>query len=532
MSKWIRSLSVFHPARRGARVFQKSLCAGLAAVVALAASGCSSADRDDALTTVKPQSNISASSPGVSLSSISLAANVGDSFNPYTAKTLVNSTLFPLLYDSLVKLDAKLAPQNALASKISVSGSTCTVTLKDGLKFSDGSALTAKAVVYSANRAKSSPLYGGRLKNMASVSANGDKKVVFTLSRPDRNFASLLDFPIVKEETAKDSKSTPVGSGRYTLKSQGNKNYSLEYNTRWYKKADPKFKTISLVAPPDDEAIMTSVKTGNVALMFSDLSKGEIGGIGAATQPVALNNMIYIGINSSNGVLQSPEFRSALSFAIDRKAVLSKGYSGRGTATYLPVNPLFDLNETLTGDEFPGYNQQKAGSMLDALGYDKTDMSAVRLNGESPITLNLLINGDNNYKVLTANAIKNALREVGIGINIVTEKDFDAFSSKVKSKNFDLYLGETKLLFNMDISDFWRTSPLNAGISASEELKNAYTAYQNGSGTYAAFAKIFAKETPFIPLLFRSGIVAYNRNIQTQIVATPSDVFDNITDWK
>ncbi len=84
----------------------------------------------------------------------------------------------------------------------------------------------------------------------------------------------------------------------------------------------------------------------------------------------------------------------------------------------------------------------------------------------------------------------------------------------------------------MDISDFWRTSPLNAGISASEELKNAYTAYQNGSGTYAAFAKIFAKETPFIPLLFRSGIVAYNRNIQTQIVATPSDVFDNITDWK
>ena len=512
------------------RICTKAAAAGCALLLFL--TGCSSAAQDEALTTVKPQTDTSSEFTGVALSSISLAANMDDSFNPYAATTLVNSTLFPLIYDSLVKLNTELVPENVLASDISISGATCTVTLKDGVRFSDGSALTAESVVYSINRAKSSSLYGARLANVANVSANGNNRVVFTLAKADRNFASCLDVPIVKNNTAEGAGDIPIGAGRYVLQADGNDNYTLTYNTGWHGQADPKFKTIPLVTAPDDEAIMTSVKTGTVALMFSDLSKGEIGGIGAATQPVSLNNMIYIGINSSRGVLKDPEFRCALSYALDRTSILSRGYSGRGTATYLPTNPVFDLGEDLSGDKFPGYNQQKANELLDGLGYTEQDMSAVRLNGDTPITLNLLINGDNNYKVLTASAIESALREVGIDINVVTEENFSDFSAKVSKQDFDLYLGETKLLYNMDISAFFNTAPLNAGISASDELKAAYTAYQSGSGTYAAFAELFNKETPFIPLLFRSGIVAYNRNIQTSIVATPSDVFYNITDWK
>ncbi|MDF2568383.1 MAG: hypothetical protein K0R90_1839, partial [Oscillospiraceae bacterium] len=402
---------------------------------------------------------------------------------------------------------------------------------KDGLKFSDNSSVSAGDVVYSANQAKSSKLYSKRLQNVSSVSQDGNKKIVFSLKREDQKFANCLDFPVVKNNTAQYKGGHPTGSGRYKLSGTSG-SPSLVYNILWNPNKKPKFSKIPLVTTPAEEAIITSVKTGSVAMMFSDLSDGEIGGIGATTEPVNLNNLVYLGINANKGVLKDAEFRQAISYAIDQNTVLSKGFVGRGVATYLPYNPLMNIGEELSDKYFIGYSETKANKLLDELGYEKRNAGGIRLDKNKPIELNLLINKQNNYKKMTATGLQAMLKEVGIGVNIISEDKFSSFTSKVNQKKFDLYLGETKLLNNMDITEFFTSSALSVGITKKSTLLEAYKKYQNKSEKYSYFAKEFSEQAPFVPLLFRSGIVAYNNNIKTDIISTPSDIFYNITDWK
>lgn len=509
----------------------KITCLGLVSAILLVSTGCKyTPSTDAAIHTVANTSNASGEAEdGVSLSSISLAVDPSDKLHPYKAVSLVNMNLMPLIYDSLVKLDASFQPQMVIAQSFQVNGLQYSIVTRDDLTFSDGSKLKPSDIVYSLNEAKKSPLYGARLQNISSVEA-GKNGVFIKLKTADRHFMNCLDVPIVKEDSAAKDTDIPLGSGRYTVKTEGNK-HTLIYNTRWYGEKKPKFDTIPLVTTPDDEAIISSVKTGNIALMMSDLSKGEIAGVGAATQPISLNNLIFIGLNANRGVLQDPEFRQALYQAIDQKTIMSKGYSGRGVATTLPTNPLFDLGEKMSGDDFPAYNATKAGASLDSLGYNKKDANGYRMKDEKPIELNLLVNATNQFKKATALSIQGMLKAVGLKVNIVESESFDAFKASVRKLDFDLYLGETKLLANMDISGFWQSGELHAGIKNDKELTDAYQAYRDKSGSYADFAKLFYKNTPFIPLMFRSGIVAYNKNIKGELSVTPSDIFANIENW-
>ena len=102
-------------------------------------------------------------------------------------------------------------------------------TLRDGLKFSDGSDLTAEDVVFSYERNVEIADPNGAsslLANMKSIEAPDDKTVVFNLNQPDTTFLKLLSTAttsIVDEESfpadelAADD--AVIGSGPYALES-------------------------------------------------------------------------------------------------------------------------------------------------------------------------------------------------------------------------------------------------------------------------------------------------------------------------
>lgn len=460
----------------------------------------------------------------IQLSSLSLPVDYTDSFNPFKATTVANKNFFPLIYDSLFKLDEHFYANKCLATRMINKNKQVRITLIGGIKFSDNTPMTPYDVKYSLNKAKSSPLYSVQLKNISSVECDS-KTIQITLEKYDPNFYNCLDTPIVKENTAEGS-NIPIGSGRYILDNEKSQ-YTLNYNKDHFENKKPHFKKINLIGVPDSEAIMTSVKTGQIHAMFSDLRDGEVGGIYANTVSVNLNNMVYIGINAK-GALADSEMRRAISYAFKRSLIVSKGYSSRGTATYLPINPLFDDKQNV---KVPTYSITTSTKLINGLGYTKTDLNGIRKKNKNKLTISLLINSDNNYKVLTAKAIQSALQSVGINIKIVTVKNVSALQNKIKAGKFELYLGETRLLNNMDISEFFTSGILSKGIDEKEALNEKYNDYLE-SGNITPFAKLFFKEMPFIPLLFRSGIVAYNGNISTELVSTPTDIYDNILDWK
>ena len=157
-----------------------------------------------------------------------LQVAVGEStLNPYEMTTDTSLQVVPLLYDSLTKLNLHYGYDLCIASSLELQGTSCVVTLRQDVMFSDGTALTAADVQYSYRQAVGSEnAYAAQLSNVTDVSILSDYQIRFTLMEADVLFPNLLTFPILKNGSAAD----PVGSGRYRLVEEN----LLEPNPHWY----------------------------------------------------------------------------------------------------------------------------------------------------------------------------------------------------------------------------------------------------------------------------------------------------------
>ncbi len=498
-------------------------------IIALPLGGCGT-DLNGAVSGPAPVSGSESGSgqEEVTSHSLTLPYDAKDSLDPFTCKTLANTSLIPVLYDGLFRINEKFEAEPVIAQEITQSGTSFTVTLRSGVVFSDGSPVTGADIVYSWEKARTAERYRDQLANIASASVPREaaNTVVFQLIEPDPLFQNLLTFPIVK----KDSKTEPpIGSGRYTAILEAN-SAKLVYNQKHFRGATPEQLEIPLKSMPDDEAILSGIKTGTMSAVFSDLSSGELSSAGALSTPVPLNNMVYIGINSSRAFLLDPAVRQAISCAIDRGTVFFKGFSGTGSQASVPMHPLLAAQMDLTEVEQPAYDLTKANSLLDGAGYQEKNAQGYRLINGEPVTLELLVNGDNAFKKLAGSQIREMLAAAGIQVT-VTEASFADYEAAVKAGSYDLYIGEMKLLNNMSLDVLLKDSAYLAG-ARSETLLAAYRSYRDGSGEYADFIRAFNEEMPFVPLLFRSGILIYNRNIKTDVKVSVTDIYYNLEEWR
>ena len=100
--------------------------------------------------------------------------------DPVTCPDGIQQTVGSLLYEGLFRLDLQLEPQPWLCRSYSYDPATFTYTftLRSGVTFSDGSALTAADVAATLQRARTSQRYGARLAQVAAVSKSDRSHVV------------------------------------------------------------------------------------------------------------------------------------------------------------------------------------------------------------------------------------------------------------------------------------------------------------------------------------------------------------------
>ena len=136
------------------------------------------------------------------------------SLDPAKPGDAPNNTVIGLIFSGLVRLDDKLEvqPDGASDWKVSDDRKTYTFTIRDGLKFGDGTPVTAGDFVYSINRALApdtaafgaSSHFGhivgaqdvidGKTKQVAGVKALDDKSLQITLDAPIAYFLALLTY--------------------------------------------------------------------------------------------------------------------------------------------------------------------------------------------------------------------------------------------------------------------------------------------------------------------------------------------------
>ena len=460
-----------------------------------------------------------------------------DTLNPFKTATVENQNIAMLLYDSLYKVGSDFAAKPFLASSSSKEKLSITVALKSDALFSDGTRITASDVVYSFKQAQSSTAYSAGLSNFSGASASGNS-VIFSMKNPDPYAENVLDFPVVKQGTGTDSESKkgvstaipPTGSGRYTF-SKSDDDVVLHANSKWSGGETPIIKKIDLVCLPDSTSVQHGIEIGNISFLFQDLNGGSYTRTNSNSADITINNLVFIGINSKNSPLDNAAVRQAISSAIDRSNIATNAYQGHAAVAKNPFNP--DWNAAKSYSVFKiDSDVATAANSLQSAGFKQSGISNSLTKNGSSVTLKLIVNSENPFRVNAADMVKTQL--TAVGFKVQEEKlSFEDYEHEIKKKNYDLYIGEVKLPYNMSLSEFFTSGgALSSGIDTSGKTAQAYSQLLQGSATIGSFIDAFNSDMPFIPICYRKGVVSYTRELKGNINSYAGDLYSNINEWK
>ncbi len=492
----------------------KKICRALSLIVCVVFVMLSFSSCSQTLGEIKP-----ATAPLDDKNSIRLPVFNTDSLNPYEAQTQYNLNLSKLLFEGLVKVNSDFTVTNVLAKKVTVSAEAVTAEINTARCFSDGSAITADDVEYSFNEAEKHPSFSKQLENFDEISTSGNS-VTFTLKSPDKYAASCLDFPIVKKPADEDDKSV-IGSGKYKIENSG----SLIMNERWGNASLPKIRRIKLINMLDTQSGTESVEKGTISYYFQDMSDGAYQRKNVLVHETGMTNLVFLGMNSNNEHLKNAAVRQAISLLVPKETIAEKSYLGYATVTNTPFYPTWsELKNVKNSDKTQSKNE--AIELLATAGYERDDELSKKM-----MKLRIIVNDDNAFKISAAENIETALESIGIDV-AVEKLPFEYFVQRLQRGEYELYIGETKLTKNMSLTQFFSSNGgVSYGISSSSKIVSVYDDFLAGKVTVQRFVDYFDVASPFVPILFRSGIEMYTNEINVSEFGTVTDPFENIYTW-
>lgn len=253
--------------------------------------------------------------------------------------------------------------------------------LQPGLRFSDGSTLTAADVVFTFERI-ADPKIGAylakRLAIVQSVSAPDRQTVRVVLRAPDAAFLQLLALPysaIVSKAFALDHgdnlKTVTLGEGPYVLTQwQRGVQLTVSRNPYYYRRGLPRTPTIRFVFYADDNTRVAALESGSVDLI-EYVPWQAIAAIRANPQLDYQGTdgpFMYLVFNLTQPPFNDARVRRAVGHAIDREAILKTAFFGRGSAIYgLPI-PKDSLAYDPALAHFYSYDRTKAKQLLTEAG--------------------------------------------------------------------------------------------------------------------------------------------------------------------
>lgn len=361
------------------------------------------------------------------------------SMDPIRSGALVVLSVFFHTFDQLVSItaDGELEPKLATEWTSNDDLTQWDFTLREGVEASNGEAITAEDVAFSYQTILADPTGENfaYLSSVASVEAVDDLTVRFTLTSPfsafPRNTSLISVVPAdTYQEVGPDAfAQEPIGSGPYVFDGiQTGVSYDLLRNEDYWGDA-PAIERISLQPVSSDESRVTGVLSGSLDVApIGPTQVSTVEGQGSAKVFSALSNgVVFLGVNSTSGMLTDVRIRQAIGLAIDKEAItegLLSGLAEPATATLAPAVEGFS-DEV----EDRGFDQARARDLLAEAGYA----------GE-PIPFDYATDGRIPLSSEVAQTIQASLEEVGITVDL-RGADQQAHTLKVRGREMEgIYL--------------------------------------------------------------------------------------------
>jgi peptide/nickel transport system substrate-binding protein/oligopeptide transport system substrate-binding protein len=315
------------------------------------------------------------------------------SLDPAVSTDVPTGRAVAYLFDGLTRFtpDAKVEPNLATRWEVSPDGRTYTFHLRTGVRFHDGSPLTARTVVASWRRAlapetksgAASFLFpidgakefnGGTARDVAGLAAPNDSTVVVTLTQPLAIFTKMLAMPvasIVPEHLPPDFGEHPIGTGPWKLVEWKHDDYLLFDRNASYFGGAPKTPRLRARIIAEPSTAVAEYESGNVDVLEIPPSEAQDWLEDESRNPMLKSasslELVYIGINTNRGALADPRVRQAINYAIDIPRIIERLVGGRGTRAAGVIPPSLDGYDS-TRAPYP-YDPAKAKALLAASGH-------------------------------------------------------------------------------------------------------------------------------------------------------------------
>ena len=349
-----------------------------------------------------------------------------DGFYPPNNHWDTNGFLYAnTVYDPLmaVAADGTIKPYLAQSMSSNATYETWTMTLRPGIKFNDGSALTSAVVKANFTALKASPLTGVALDQVASVGTPDDMTVVYNLTGPNPTFPAGLTTQVgyvvgeamIQQATSDPSATlTPVGTGPFVYAQwQPNDHFTATRNPNYWRSGLPYLDQITFKPIPDTNQRESSLRTGGVDMIES-------------VDPTTITNFSGSGgsgyqlVDTSTGIIGQPSFafimlntlvpptsdlsiRQALAKGMDQaevQKVIGGPPAKPATGIFLPGSPYYSD----TG--YPTYDPSGAKALV----------SAYKAQHGTP-TLNLLTIPDP-LEIKVVQVVQQMWEQVGFSVTV------------------------------------------------------------------------------------------------------------------
>jgi len=452
--------------------------------------------------------------------------NSPNNLDPRVGSDDASASVHELIYDQLLTNDEKLRVVPGLATGWETPDpTTYIVHLRSGVRFHDGHELTSGDVVHTFS-AYLDPKFVSPKKGayvlLQSVRAIDPYTVEFKLKQPFASFPVNLVAHIVPDGAGSELRDRHNGTGPYQFVSATADDKVVLKPFPSYYRGAPLNRGVVLKTVPDDIMRGLELRKGSADLVVNDLPPDIVyqldqqPGLRSVTSPGT--DYMYIGTNLRDSILDDVRVRQAISFAVDRDAIVK--YLRRGLAT--PAIGVLPPGSWAFEPNVPTFHHDpaRAKRLLDEAGYPDPD-------GDGPrprLTLSLKASNAEQYR-LQAAVIQQNLREVGIDLD-VRSYEFATLYADVLKGAFQLvtmqWVGVTDPDMLRRVFHSSQIPPVgfNRGYYHNPEVDRLIDAATVSTDEaerlrlYSDAQRLIAQDAPYVSLWYRTNVAVAQADLE------------------
>lgn len=357
--------------------------------------------------------------------------------NPLLASDAASERFRQLMFNSLMKKNERFeyVPELISDYKVAPDGLSVTFTLRDNVKFHNGKPLTSADVKYTFEKMiasgspKSASYFEGagdaRQPFITSFETPDPHTVVFRLRKPWLDlFSNLIPIGILPEGSFETQEQQPVGTGPYKFVSRNSAQQFTDFAAfDDYWEGAPSVKALRVRVILDAGTQQAGLQSGEVDLAVNTaltpdtyVNLGKSPNLQVVQSPGA--NVQYLNMNTENAPLNDARVRRAIAYAIDRESIIKNLLQNQARIAHSIVPPeswAYSQGKVYT------YDPAQSKQLLDEAGFRDPDGDGARMRFDKPLVFK--ISATNAVGRQTAVIIQNALKEIGVPVNIESLED-------------------------------------------------------------------------------------------------------------